>query len=65
MYTNISKIDIVNIINNVLENNQEINRNIQKETLHILQTMVEQNYFQVDGDYYKQTDGLAVGAPTS
>lgn len=27
--------------------------------------MLEQNYFQVDQDYYKQNDGLAMGAPTS
>jgi hypothetical protein len=25
---------------------------------------MEQNYFQVDQEYYKQTDGLAMGAPT-
>jgi hypothetical protein len=58
MYTNIPKIDIINIINTIIENNQEIGRNIQKET------MLEQNYFQVDQKYYKQTDGLAMGAPT-
>jgi hypothetical protein len=26
---------------------------------------MEQNYFQVDQQYYKQTDGLVMGAPTS
>jgi hypothetical protein len=41
MYTNIPKIDIINIINNILENNQETDRNIQKETLHIVQTVME------------------------
>jgi hypothetical protein len=41
MYTNIPKIDIINITSNILENNQEIDRNIQKETLHILQTVME------------------------
>jgi hypothetical protein len=41
MYTNIPKIDIINIINNILENNEEIYRNIQKETLHILQRVLE------------------------
>jgi hypothetical protein len=40
-------------------------RNKQKETIHILGTILEQNYFQVDQEYYKQTDGLAMGAPTS
>jgi hypothetical protein len=55
----------MNIISNILENNQEMDRNIQKETLHILQTVMEQNYFQVDQEYFKQTDGLAMGAPVS
>jgi hypothetical protein len=27
--------------------------------------VLEQNYFQVDHEYYKQTDGLAMFAPTS
>jgi hypothetical protein len=26
---------------------------------------MEQNYFQFDQDHYKQTNGLAIGAPTS
>jgi hypothetical protein len=41
----------------------EIDRNIQKVTIHILKTVIEQNYFQVDEDYYKQIDGLTMGAP--
>jgi hypothetical protein len=31
----------------------------------MLQTMIEQNYSQVFQEYCKQTDGLAMGAPTS
>jgi hypothetical protein len=27
--------------------------------------MMEQNYFQFNEEYYKQTEGLAMGAPTS
>jgi hypothetical protein len=27
--------------------------------------VTEQNYFQFDQQYYKQTEGLAMGAPTS
>jgi glutamine synthetase type III len=38
--------------------------NIWKEILHILQTVTEQNCFQFDQQYYKQTEGLAMGAPT-
>jgi hypothetical protein len=29
-----------------------------------MNTILEQNYFQYDQKYYKQTDGLAMGAPT-
>jgi hypothetical protein len=65
MYTNIPKIGIIKVINDILKNNIEIYRNIQKETIHILKTVIEQNYFLVDQVYYKQTEGLAMGAPTS
>jgi hypothetical protein len=56
---------IINIINNILENNNEIEKNIQKEITYIAKTIIEQNYFQFDRKYYKQTDGLAMGTPTS
>jgi hypothetical protein len=65
MYTHIPKVAIINIVNTVTKNNHEIDENIQKGIIHILKTVLEQNYFQVDQEYYKQTDGLAVGAPTS
>jgi hypothetical protein len=65
MYTNIPKIGVINIIKKILENNNEIEKNIQKETVHILETIIEQNYFQFDQEYYKQTGGLAMAAPTS
>jgi hypothetical protein len=65
MYTDIPKNGTVNVINSILESNPEITLNIQKEILHILQTVIEQNYFQFDQQYYKQTDGLAMGVPTS
>jgi hypothetical protein len=65
MYTNIPKIDTLNIINNILKNNSAINKNNREEIVHILQVIVDQNYFQIDKQYYKQTDGLAMGAPTS
>jgi hypothetical protein len=41
MYTYIPKIDTLNIISNILEINPEININIQKEILHILQTVMK------------------------
>jgi hypothetical protein len=41
-----------------------INMNMWKEILHILQTVREQNCFQFDQQYYKQTLVLAMGVPT-
>jgi ribosomal protein S20 len=35
IYTNIPKIGIINIINTIIENNQEIDRIVQKEIIHI------------------------------
>jgi hypothetical protein len=65
MYTNIPKINTISIICNLLGGNPEINMNIQKEILHTLKMVMEQNYFQFDQHYYKQTDELMVSAPTS
>jgi hypothetical protein len=45
-YTNIPKIGAINITKKILENNNEIKKNIQKETIHILETIIEQKYFQ-------------------
>jgi hypothetical protein len=36
----------------ILGSNPEINMTTQKEILHVLQTVIEQNYFQVDQQYY-------------
>jgi hypothetical protein len=41
IYSNIPKADIVNIISTVLESNTEININIGKEILLVLQTVAE------------------------
>jgi hypothetical protein len=65
IYTNIPKGEIINIVNSITENNYKIDESAQKEIIHTLETVLEQNYFQVDQEYYKQTDGLAMGAPTS
>ena len=64
MYTNIPKIGIKDIINKTLEN-LGTETNIQKETMIMLNTIMEQNYFQFEQENYKQVDGLAMGAPTS
>jgi hypothetical protein len=53
MYTNIPKIGIINVINTILQNNQGIETNTQKESTHIIKTITEQNYFQFNQEYYK------------
>jgi hypothetical protein len=60
----IQKVGIKNK-NTVLQNSHGFETNVQREIIHILKTIIEQNYFQVDQEYYKQTNGLAMGAPTS
>jgi hypothetical protein len=65
MYKNIPRKDITHIINNILDNNNKIQVNNQKEITCILKTVMEQNYFQFDQKYYKQTEGLAMGAPSA
>jgi hypothetical protein len=55
MYTNIPTLDTINIrvISNILKDNPQNNENIQKEILHITQTIMEQNYFKFNQQYYK------------
>jgi hypothetical protein len=65
MYTNIPKIDTINIINSILEGNKETNRSTQKEIVYLLQTVWNRIILNFTQQYYKQTDGLAMGAPTS
>jgi hypothetical protein len=65
MYTNTPKLHTINIMTNILNLNTEINKNSQKEITHILKTVIEQNYFQFNQQYYKQTEGLVMGIPTS
>jgi hypothetical protein len=65
MYTNIPRTEATNIIANILKINSSINDNSQKEVIHILEIVMEQNYFQFEQKFYKQTDGLAMEAPIS
>jgi hypothetical protein len=57
VYTNISKRGMMNIINSmsVLENNPEINITVWYEISCIPKTVMEQNYFQFDQQYYNNT----------
>jgi hypothetical protein len=37
----------------------------KEELLHILNMILEQNYFQFNNQFFKQCEGLAMGAPMS
>jgi hypothetical protein len=63
MYTNIPTDSIIHIITMIMNNNY-----IDTNTIHeiiLINTILEQNYFQFDNKYYKLKEGLAMGAPTS
>jgi hypothetical protein len=63
MYTNIPKSGFMHVITDALKTNPEIEEINQKEILHTLKTVTEQNYF--NQQYCKQTERSALGAPTS
>jgi hypothetical protein len=65
MYTNISVKEATNIIHNILDNNHQISIQDKHTLITLLNTTPGQNYVQLDNAYYKQTGGLAMGAPTS
>jgi hypothetical protein len=65
MYTNIPKLELFDIITNIMENDPKITKTTQEEITNMLKSIMEQNYFQVNEHYYAQTEGLAMGAPTS
>lgn len=64
MYTNIPIAETIKIIKQKLTANNETSKYIQQITKSI-QTILNQNYFEYNNNIYKQTDGLAMGAPTS
>jgi hypothetical protein len=48
-----------------VEINLGTNENFQNEMMHILKAVMEQNYFQFEQKYYKQTDVQAMDIPAS
>jgi hypothetical protein len=63
-YTNIPTTKVKHIINDLLHRNN-IKEDEKIEILSLLDLVLEQNYIQVNEQYYIQTEGLAMGAPTS
>jgi hypothetical protein len=65
MYTNIPTSELKNVIKNIVDQNHNMSNIENDELLNLLNFILEQNYFQFKNKFYKQNDGLAMGAPTS
>jgi hypothetical protein len=50
----------INVITNIQRGNTQIMEAIEKETLHIISTIMEQNYFLFQQEYCKETEVLAM-----
>ena len=64
MYTNIPTGELITIINKACQNNY-IENNLRHDISKLAETIIEQNCFQFCGKTYIQSEGLAMGAPTS
>jgi hypothetical protein len=64
MYTNIPKHELQTIINDICKNNHT-DPNVIEDIIKLTTTVTNQNYFQFMNENYIQTEGLAMGAPTS
>jgi peptide methionine sulfoxide reductase MsrA len=64
MYTNIPLNEVIYTIRNTLTKEEYPQANIH-EIDTITKFIIEQNYFQHNNQFYKQKEGLAMGAPSS
>ena len=64
MYTNIPTQQLPDIITYLCKQNY-VNHLTQTEILKLCNTILEQNYFEYQDTFYSQTQGLAMGTPTS
>jgi uncharacterized protein (DUF1697 family) len=64
MYTNIPTEELIKIITTACQNNN-IEDNLKQNIIKLSKTIRGQNYFQFLDKTYVQTEGLAMGAPTS
>jgi hypothetical protein len=56
---------VKNITKDVLNRDYFTNQEDKYEPLNLASTILEQNYIQFNNHFYKQHDGLAMGAPTT
>jgi hypothetical protein len=64
MYTNIPTNELLESIDKVCRNNY-VDESIKQNIIKLTKTIIDQNYFQFIDTTYIQSEGLAMGAPTS
>jgi hypothetical protein len=64
MYSNIPTTSLIHIITTMCDQ-QNLPSQIKHEILSVVNIKLEQNYFSYQNTIYIQTEGLAMGAPTS
>jgi hypothetical protein len=65
MYTKIPVKETLNILKQKLTKNNNLTKNQVEDIIRLTKTATDQNYFQYNGKFYKQEDGLAMGSPLS
>jgi hypothetical protein len=65
IHTNIPVSDLLNTIRDIITRNNITTKGECTEILNLLELIIDHNYIQHNDQYYKQTEGLAMGAPTS
>ncbi|XP_055922780.1 uncharacterized protein LOC129953564, partial [Eupeodes corollae] len=65
MYTNIPIDETIQILKENLTNTATINTQQINELINLIKTILKQNYFTFNDEYYTQTEGLAMGSPLS
>jgi hypothetical protein len=64
MYSNIPTQDVKKLIIDIAKNNQ-LHNDVIQEIEQLTNLIIEQNYFEMDSKFYYQSEGLAMGAPSS
>jgi hypothetical protein len=64
LYTNVPVHDTLALVDNILRQSNLLPEAVD-ELMILLHEVLNQNYFEFDGKYFSQTDGLAMGSPLS
>jgi len=65
MYVNLPIKGIIQTTKFWLNRNSNNSKQITQQTLNIITTLIEQNYFQYNGEIYQPTKSIAMGSPLS